>query len=164
MNRPLAVALTFGAVLWVSVVLTAPYLAAQGRASAPVAHLYSATSRICHQRHERSFAIAGVQMPVCARCSGLYIGGALGSLLGWMAIARAGSTRTRVTLLLAAIPTALTWSLEAAGVAGFSNSARAVAAVPLGLAAGWVFVGMLRYDADLDGRQIHNSRSRARSI
>ena len=38
----------------------------------------SVSSRICHQRPERSFAIAGIQMPVCARCSGLYVSGALG--------------------------------------------------------------------------------------
>ena len=100
------------------------------------------------------------------RFGAMMLGGfvAAGLVLGWLAVARAGSRRARLTLAVAALPTALTWSIEAAGLAGFPNSTRTLAALPLGLAAGWVFVGMLRYDADLDGRQIHNSRSRARSI
>ena len=34
--------------------------------------VYQLGSLICHQRPERSFHLAGVQMPVCARCFGLY--------------------------------------------------------------------------------------------
>jgi uncharacterized membrane protein len=29
---------------------------------------------LCHQMPERSFSFGGVQLPVCARCSGIYIG------------------------------------------------------------------------------------------
>ena len=35
---------------------------------------------VCHQRPERSFHLHGVQMPVCARCAGLYLGAGLGVL------------------------------------------------------------------------------------
>ena len=28
----------------------------------------------CHQKHSRSFFIRGYQFPVCARCTGIYIG------------------------------------------------------------------------------------------
>ena len=52
-------------------------------------------------------------------------------------------------LLIAALPTAITWGLEFAGVMGFSNSARAAAAVPLGVVAGWAFIRLLRYDSRL---------------
>ena len=54
-------------------------------------------------------------------------------------------------LALAALPTAVTFALEFAGMLPFSNTARAVAALPLGACAGWVFVSMLRYDSRLDG-------------
>ncbi len=30
--------------------------------------------RICHQRPERSFFVNGSQLPICARCIGLYLG------------------------------------------------------------------------------------------
>jgi uncharacterized membrane protein len=32
----------------------------------------------CHQLHERSFFIHGYQFPVCARCTGLFIGQIMG--------------------------------------------------------------------------------------
>ena len=42
--------------------------------------MYAAGSFICHQIPERSFHLDGIQLPVCARCFGLYGGGALGSM------------------------------------------------------------------------------------
>ncbi len=54
-------------------------------------------------------------------------------------------------LLAAAAPTAITFLLDVTGVMRFSNVARAVAALPLGAVAGWLFVQMLRYDSRLDG-------------
>lgn len=35
-----------------------------------------------------------------------------------------------------------------------SNALRALAALPLGGVAGWLFVQMLRYDSRLDGEQV----------
>ena len=100
-------------------------------------------------------------MPVCARCSGLYISGALGSILGWSGRRRKrdGSATSRrqpvstggAVLAIAAVPTAVTFGLEFVGLMKFSNVARALAAWPLGVVAGWLFVRMLRYDSRLDG-------------
>ena len=100
-------------------------------------------------------------MPVCARCSGLYISGALGSILGWSGRRRkrhAPATGGRLpvstggaVLAIAAVPTAVTFGLEFVGLMKFSNVARALAALPLGVVAGWLFVRMLRYDSRLDG-------------
>jgi hypothetical protein len=45
------------------------------------------------------------------------------------------------------MPTALTLGLEWLGLAGVSNQARALAALPLGGAAGWLFVRMLRAES-----------------
>ena len=44
----------------------------------------------------------------------------------------------------------ITFGLEIAGVMAISNVARAIAALPLGAVAGWLFVRMLRYDSRLD--------------
>lgn len=118
------------------------------------------SSRICHQRPERSFQVAGVQMPVCGRCFGLYVSGALGAVLAW-GRRRIAPDRTRLVLAMAAMPTAITWSSEAAGLSAFSNVSRAMAALPLGAVAGWVFVQMLRYDLSLNG-QVHDRGSRVR--
>jgi uncharacterized membrane protein len=152
----LAVLLTIAAVFWSIVILTAPLGLRNAAMSGPSTLVYATASRICHQRTERSFAVAGVQMPVCARCSGLYLSGAFGALIGWHRRGRAAGRRIRTILFLAALPTAITFSLEFLGIAGFSNTARAVAALPLGAVAGWLFVQRLRYDARFDGNQILN--------
>lgn len=153
----MAALLAAATVVWAVVILIAP-LAIQRPAGAGGATLvYAASSRICHQRTERSFAVAGVQMPVCARCAGLYLAGAAGALIAcFRRLPRAMVHRTRTVLAVAALPTALTFALEFASLMPFSNVARAVAAIPLGLAAGWVFVGLLRYDARFDGNEVFN--------
>ena len=47
--------------------------------AAAVAYLLG--SQICHQIAERSFHLAGAQLPVCARCTGIYAGFAAGVVL-----------------------------------------------------------------------------------
>ncbi|MDQ3488482.1 MAG: DUF2085 domain-containing protein [Acidobacteriota bacterium] len=159
--RHVALALTVGAVVWVLLVVAAPAGLGTASLSAIVAYLYVAGSQICHQITERSFAYGGVQFPVCARCFGLYLSGALSAALAWLWSPRQ-LRWTRPALLVAAIPTGATWALEFAGLVGFSNISRALAALPLGGVAGWVFVQMLRYDSESHGRQIHHSRTPAR--
>ncbi|MEO8521535.1 MAG: hypothetical protein ABI603_09235, partial [Acidobacteriota bacterium] len=55
---------------------------------------------------------------------------------------------TRLVLLVAALPTALSVAGELAGVIPSSNSSRMIAALPLGAAAGWIFVRSLRSEAE----------------
>ena len=93
-------------------------------------------------------------MPVCARCSGLYFSAAVGTLLAWRTGRR---TPSAGTMMVAALPTAITFVLEVAGVVPFSNPARAIAALPLGAVAGWLFVRMLRYDSRLDAPKNQDS-------
>ena len=157
MPQRTALALTIAAILWTGLLVASPAALSTRALAVPSATVYALSSRICHQRSERSFHVAGAQMPVCGRCFGLYVAGALGAVLAWGS-RRIPGERTRLILVLAALPTAITWSLEAAGVAGFSNVSRAAAALPLGAVAGWVFVQMLRYDLFLNG-QIDDSRS-----
>ena len=39
--------------------------------------VYVAGAVVCHQKAERSFSLAGQPLPVCARCTGIYVGAAL---------------------------------------------------------------------------------------
>ena len=54
------------------------------------AAVYAAGSLVCHQRPERSFHLAGAQLPVCARCLGLYVGGFVGAI-AWVLMAGVGA-------------------------------------------------------------------------
>ena len=108
--------------VWVALLLAAPVLAAPLGAA-----LYGIGAAICHQLPERSFHLAGSQLPVCARCIGIYLGAAAG--LTW------GRTWPRARVAAAAIPTAATVLLEAVGIWHPSNVTRMFAGVPLGAAA-----------------------------
>jgi uncharacterized membrane protein len=98
--------------------------------------VYLAASRICHQRPERSFFTAGVQWPVCGRCSGLYLGAAAAALavLVIQRRLRLGRLRAPVLLAVASIPTALTLGGEWFHLADVTNVARLASALPLGAA------------------------------
>ena len=102
-------------------------------------------SRICHRRPERSFHTAGVQWPVCARCSGVYVGAAVGVWWGFATACRRwiGSGQMRLVLLLAALPTAVSWMLEWGAGVPVTNVVRAWSAVPLGAAAGAAIVAVV---------------------
>lgn len=150
MQQRLAAALTVGALLWAAILCLAPFALRGGPvASAAAVLVYEGASLICHQRPERSFHLVRAQLPVCARCTGLYVSGAAGALAacaGWrrlVAVPRA----TRAVLAMAAVPTALTLAVEFAGLVYPSNGVRALSAVPLGAAAGWIFVRSLRAEA-----------------
>lgn len=134
----LAAALTLGAVLWAAALLAAP--TQQTTLSAAV---YRLASLICHQRPERSFSLEGRQLPVCARCAGLYFSGAIAAIAAW-GPRRRSPKRSRELLLLAALPTVATIPIEWLGVSALSNPIRFAAAWPFGAAAGWTFVRSLR--------------------
>lgn len=146
--RVVAVSLVAALALWVAAIVAAP-VAAGSRHDAPVVcalATYTAGSFVCHQRPERSFHIAGRPLAVCGRCTGLYVSGLAGGVAMLLAGA-AGKPRStshdRPLLCAAAVPTALSWSLEHAGLAAQSNAIRAAAALPLGFAAAWVVVALL---------------------
>ncbi len=97
----------------------------------------------------------GRPLPVCGRCTGLYVSGAVGLLAVGLGRARRRAPTRAATapgwwpsgldprarwLALAAVPTVVTWVAEVAGAWVPGTALRALAAIPLGLAAGW-FVG-----------------------
>ena len=153
MARLLAAGLTIASVVWVAMILVAPsaLLSGNPRLVSAAATLYSGAGRICHQRAARSFHLAGAQLPVCGRCTGVYFSAALGAVLAWIVSRRPRvPSNTRRILLLAAIPTALSAVLEWSGVLDPSNLGRALCALPLGATAAWIFVQSLRAEARVD--------------
>jgi uncharacterized membrane protein len=137
----LLVLLTAG---WVALLIVGPLLPAWTGAL-----VYGFASLICHQIPERSFHLAGFQLPVCARCTGIYAGAAGGAAYAWMrwiqrrhAHSRAPRVSRRVAVL-AASPTLLTVALESAGLWSPSNLTRALAGMPLGIIAGLVVIDAL---------------------
>jgi uncharacterized membrane protein len=160
-QKRLAGYLTAASVLWAVTIVAAPYAIASRRPSlvAAAVLVYEGAGFICHQRPERSFHLSGVQLPVCGRCFGLYISGAVGAVAAWLTSRRSMSSRSRTALAVAAIPTALTVSLEFAGVIHPGNLVRAVSALPLGAVAAWIFVASLRADAEAEARPATYARS-----
>src|SRR5262245_44774100 len=134
----MALSLALLSTAWLFLILTAALLP-----TALSASVYAVGSLVCHQLPDRSFHIGSFQLPVCARCVGIYVGGALGALaVAAQSALYAPRTRTitvvqdaRWILVLGALPTVITVSLESAGWWPTTNMVRAVAGFPLGLAA-----------------------------
>jgi uncharacterized membrane protein len=139
--RVLALALTIAACSWTAAIFFAP--AVRGRSPALASGVDLLGSLICHQRDERSFHLHGQRLAVCGRCTGLYLAGAAGALIAWLGRGCVPS-RPRPLLTLAALPTIATLAIEWIGLADPGNGVRALAALPLGGATGWLFVRLLR--------------------
>lgn len=157
MRRVLPVILTLGAVGWSAALFLAPYALSSKdpRLVAAAASVYQASGLICHQRSARSFHLAGLQQPVCARCTGLYVSAAAGALATWLLSRRPRvPRRSRLILAVAALPTALSVVLEVAGFVHPSNSVRALWALPLGASAAWIVVQSLRAEASDESRVV----------
>lgn len=130
-----------------------------------LAFIFAVGSVICHQLPERSFFLDGRQLPVCARCTGLYLSGAAG-LAAWWAVkllrgwpppafapqnTSGGATARQARwamglLLIAAMPTAVSYLTGVLGVWDGSNLTRALLAVPLGVVAGAVVAAVSTKD------------------
>ena len=118
-----------------------------------LAFVYAAGSVICHQLPERSFFLDGRQLPVCARCTGLYLSGVAG-FLGWFTWKAARGWRqfavapraALAIVILAGVPTALSYATGVIGVWDGSNLTRALLAVPLGASAGAVVAAVASKD------------------
>lgn len=160
MRRALPALLIGSALAWLALLVAAPFALHRHNPLAVVtaASTYRVAARVCHQRPERSFHLAGTQLPVCARCFGLYASGAVAAVAALGAGTRRRTPdvpRARLAFAIAAVPTVATVALEWAGLWYPGNVVRAMAALPLGATAGWVFVRMLREEALEPGVSYH---------
>ncbi|MGE0461146.1 MAG: DUF2085 domain-containing protein [Vicinamibacterales bacterium] len=139
-NRGLGVAVALGVPAWAAGLALAPYVSRISRIAGGL--LYTVGSLICHQQPGRSFYLAGAQVPVCARCEGLYVGAALG-VLAWIAYGRSRTdewprAHALTVLTAAAVPTFATVASALIGLGDPPNEWRFALAIPLGLAGGLV--------------------------
>ncbi len=150
MRSVLAIVYLFVTVAWLVALVAAPYAAthhgpdtATFRAVGAVSALGSV---VCHQLARRSFHLWGVQLPVCARCTGLYTGAAFGALLTFVGgLSRptpkphwGGYSAARTAVVMSALPTLCLIAADLIGAAEPSGLARAGAALPLGATVPWV--------------------------
>jgi uncharacterized membrane protein len=131
---------TLAVTLWTALVLAGPWIASSAQHLGSTLYLIGAV--VCHQRPERSFHWGVAQLPVCARCLGLYAGAAAG-LVWWVVRGlrrpRAWPRRAALAVLAAAaLPTAVTILTAVAGLGDPPNLWRAALALPLGVAGGCV--------------------------
>jgi hypothetical protein len=137
-----------GSVAWAAAIPTAAVAAAQ---PAPGAFTYACAllvyaigSLVCHQLPERSFHLWTRQLPVCARCTGIYVGAAIGSLAALAIPARGiGAGVERAIVLAACVPTAATLAFEWTTGVTPSNPARAAAGAALGAPIAWLVTRFL---------------------
>jgi len=127
------------------------------------AALYAIGSQICHQQAARSFHLYSAQLPVCARCIGIYTGAALGAVVAvpstWRT--RMGALAPRAMLVYGALPTAMTIVAEWSGAWSGSNVIRAASGVPLGGAVALVVAqaaATLHYERCAPRRPIASNR------
>ncbi len=158
--------LTMAAVLWAVTIVVTPALRHASAERDPsrgrllvAAVVHGIGAHICHQRPDRTFRVRGSLMPVCGRCAGLYVAGAIGLLAGgvWRRPHRAATHTSRALLAAAAVPTLATWTMEVAGVWNPGTPLRALAALPLGAAAGWVCARALLHYDPMSARQASSS-------
>jgi uncharacterized membrane protein len=138
-----AATLLLASTLWAATLIAAPYVVGHVPEDRPelraAAVVYALASFICHQRPERSFRFWGVQVPVCARCEGLYLAAPIG-IAGLIAVrhrySRAIQSRStwRRVVVAASVLTILTLAWEWITGDVTSGVMRAVAGGVLGAA------------------------------
>ena len=130
--------------VWASAVPLATFAASRPQASSVMYALtftvYAIGSVICHQRPERSFFLWSHQMPVCARCAGIYAGAAFAVIVDAAGLnrrppgAESTGSSARTALAVAAMPTVATLVYEWTTGVMPSNWIRAASGVCLGVA------------------------------
>jgi len=153
-----------GAVLWAAMLPAAAFAASRpAPASAWYGFafvVYGAGSVLCHQLAARSFHLWATQLPVCARCTGIYAGGAIAAVVRVVRLKPDATyfrnprrlrlqpddadrtRRARLLLATAFLPTAATLAFEWTSGQAPSNAVRAFAGLPLGAAGAWIMAGV----------------------
>lgn len=165
-----AAVVVLAAASWAALLCGAPLLvspASSDPAVVAAALVYRAGSVLCHQQHGRSFELDGTQLPVCARCTGLYAGGAAGAVLAWLGLLtrrrRAAAPqlsidRWRILAVVSALPMLAAWAGEHGLGVGVTNLVRFTTALPLGAAVAAIVVawaGGARFQDSPDVTAIH---------
>ena len=136
-RRPLLMWLVVagGSLAVMATIVGAPLAVAAGH-DRLAATIYQTFSHLCHQLPERSFFIDGHPFAVCARCTGIYAGFAVATVLYPLARSlRQIETPARKWLFIAAAPLAIDFAIEFFGVSHNTHSSRLATGALLGAAA-----------------------------
>jgi len=153
--RRLRAAFIAATAMWAVLLLAATWLAGRAHASAigsaVIIGVYAIGSAICHQLPERSFHLWRAQMPVCARCTGIYVGAVIGATAG--ALSRRAEAlrhiphaqgfspaRVRAALVMAVTPTLATLAFEWTTGIMPPHAIRAAAGLLIGVVVAWLVV------------------------
>jgi len=152
--RTLRRAFVGGSVSWLVALPLATFASTRPYPPTPVYLLsfgtYLVGSLLCHQRPERSFFLFGSQMPVCARCFGIYAGAALAAIaLPFVArlkpsrvrspVREGGTLRSaRMLLIVSIVPAAATLVYEWTTGDMPANWIRALSGLPIGVVVAWI--------------------------
>ncbi len=139
-----------GSTAWVAAIPLAAYAASRPAAASAVyafaLAVYTAGHFLCHQLPARSFHLWGAALPVCARCTGVYVGAAASAVFLRDSRVRDAAYRcgrhARVLLVLACLPTAATLIFEWSTGVTPANWIRALAGLPIGASVAWA-IGMV---------------------
>jgi uncharacterized membrane protein len=135
-------AFTVSALAWAGAIpLAALAVARPGALSFVFAYsVYALGHVVCHQLPERSFHVGATPLPVCARCTGIYLGAAIAVAAPRVDVSRAMArlATPRAMLVAAAVPTAATLVFEWTTGVMPAHWVRAVAGAPLGAAVAWI--------------------------
>jgi len=146
--RRLRAAFIAATLTWAGLLVATPWLASRPHAS-PIASMlilavYGIGSLVCHQLPERSYHIWTAQMPVCARCAGIYFGAVIGVLASTLRTGGVGAQVRRLgpraILALAVTPTLVTLVYEWTTGEMPAHAIRAAAGVAIGLVLAWLVV------------------------
>jgi uncharacterized membrane protein len=143
-------ALASASVVWAVSLPLAPFAVSHVPHSAVAwlgAAVYVLGSVVCHQLPARSFHLWSLQLPVCARCTGIYVGAAA-TALALVARAQRSSAaadttegpRPMAVAVVAALPTIATLAFEWIAGTMPANWIRALAGLPLGAALAWLAI------------------------
>lgn len=126
---------TLGVVaLWIGLIIAPPLLLSAG-SSTGSSTIYTFFSYICHQMPDRSIHLAGHQLAVCTRCSGVYFG-LLAGILIYPLFRPIDEIEPipRFWLFLSLIPITIDWSLTVFGIWENTHISRFVTGFILGVA------------------------------
>jgi uncharacterized membrane protein len=107
----------------------------------PWNYIYTFGDVWCHQKSERSFFINGNQMPVCARCFGIFLGVPIGicfSILSKTKIDKNIHKKFLIPLISGYSPLAVDEAGQLAGLWHSTNIIRMLTGISAGLAFGFI--------------------------
>jgi len=143
---------------WALLLTLVPFIASRPQTSpagtALIIAVYAIGSAVCHQRPERSYHLWTAQMPVCARCAGIYFGAALMAIFAVVQgvqsrdrrpIQAAPRTRgtARLMLVVAALPALATLVYEWTTGDMPAHWIRTATGVPLGATVAWMVLSSM---------------------